>query len=167
METLYSLTSDYMSLMELADSTDPEDAQAFADTLEGIIGAVDLKMDDYAVCVDHMNTRAAAIDKEITRLTARRDSIKNSVKRMKERLKESMIATDRRKVVTDFHTFRIQKNGGVVALIIDDPTRVPDKFCKVIVEPDNDKIRKALETGDEEAKEFAHLAERGEHLVIS
>lgn len=166
METLYSLTGDYMALMELADSTEPEDAQAFTDTLEGIVGAIDLKMDDYAVVVDHMNTRAAVIDKEIERLTARRDAIKANAKRMKDKLRDTMIATDRRKVVTDLHTFHIQKNGGLVALIIDAPDKVPDKFCKIIVEPDNEKIRAALDAGDEEAKKFAHLGERGEHLVI-
>lgn len=166
METLYKLTEDYEALLEYADSVDPEDEEVFLQTLDSVTATIDVKMDDYAVVMDHMASRAALIDKEIKRLTAIKHAIDNNHKRMQERLYESMIATDRRKVQTDLHTFSIVKNGGKLPLVIHEGADIPDKWCKVIVEPDKDKIRTALETGNTEVLEFAHFGERGEHLTI-
>jgi len=148
--------------MEYADSIDPEDEQVFLDTLESVLGAIDLKMDDYAVVMSHMKEREDLIDNEIKRLKARKDAIKNNRTRMNERLYEVMITTDRRKVTTDLHTFSIRKNGGKLPLVITGD--VPDNFQKVIYEPDNERIREALDNG--EALDFAHYGERGEYLKI-
>ena len=41
---------------------------------------------------------------------------------------------------------------------------VPNDYLKVIYEPDKDKIRQALEDGTE--LPFAHLEEKGKHVVI-
>ena len=162
MDTLYSLTGEYQTLMEYADSIDPDDEQVFLDTLEGVIGTLDVKMDDYAIVMDHMKAREEFIDQEIKRLTERKNAIKNNRTRMNEKLYESMRATDRRKVVTDLHTFSIAKNGGKLPLIIDG--EVTDKYQKIIMEPDKDLIRKALDEGKK--LDFAKLGERGEHLTI-
>lgn len=162
MEGLYPLTAECLALMEYADSIDPEDEQVFTDTLEGLFGTIDMKMDDYAVVMDQMKGREDLIDLEIKRLTERKEAIKNNRTRMKERLQESMKATGRRRVTTDLHTFSIQKNGGKLPLIIDG--EVPDNYQKIIYEPDNELIRKALDEGKE--LDFAHYGERGEHLRI-
>jgi len=159
---MYELSNDYNGLMEYADSIDPEDEQVFLDTLESVLGAIDLKMDDYAVVMSHMKEREDLIDNEIKRLKARKDAIKNNRTRMNERLYEVMITTDRRKVTTDLHTFSIRKNGGKLPLVITGD--VPDNFQKVIYEPDNERIREALDNG--EALDFAHYGERGEYLKI-
>ena len=164
METLYQLTEDYEALLEYADSVDPDDEEVFLQTLDSVTATIDVKMDDYAVVMDHMASRAALIDKEIKRLTAIKHAIDNNHKRMQERLYESMIATDRRKVQTDLHTFSIVKNGGKLPLIIDPDANIPHKWCKF--EPDKEMIRTALETGNAEVLEFAHFGERGEHLTI-
>lgn len=161
-QSMYALSNDYNGLMEYADSIDPEDEQVFLDTLETVLGAIDLKMDDYAVVMSHMKEREDLIDNEIKRLKARKDAIKNNRTRMNERLYEVMITTDRRKVTTDLHTFSIRKNGGKLPLVITGD--VPDNFQKVIYEPDNERIREALDNG--EALDFAHYGERGEYLKI-
>lgn len=162
MESLYSLTNDFMALMEYADSTDPEDEQVFLDTLDSVISTIDLKMDDYAVVMDHMEERENLIDKEINRLSAMKKAIKDNRKRMTDRLLESMKATDRTKVTTDLHTFSVVKNGGKLPLVIDG--NVPDNYQKIIMEPDKDLIREALDSG--EKLDFAHYEERGERLRI-
>ena len=161
-QSMYELSSDYNGLMEYADSIDPDDEQVFLDTLEAVLGAIDLKMDDYAVVMSHMKEREDLIDNEIKRLEARKDAIKNNRTRMNERLYEVMTTTDRRKVTTDLHTFSIRKNGGKLPLVITGD--VPDNFQKVIYEPDNERIREALDNG--EALDFAHYGERGEYLKI-
>lgn len=162
METLYTLTGDYLDLMQLADSTDPEEEQAFIDTLDGILGAIDIKADQYAAVMSEISGRKGIIKAEIDRLTAVMRALSNHEDRMKEALYGSMIATDRREIKTDLHTFKIVKNGGKLPLIIDGD--VPDKYQKIIMEPDKDLIRTALETGN--VLDFAHFGERGEHLSI-
>jgi len=164
MESLYNLTEDYQVLMEYADSTDPDDEQVFLDTLDSVTATINVKMDDYAVVMDHMKEREDLIDLEIKRLTARKNAISNNRAKMRERLYDSMLATDRTKVTTDLHTFSIVKNGGKLPLIINGD--VPDKYMKVIMEPDKDLIRTALETGNTEVLKFAHFGERGQHLSI-
>lgn len=164
METLYTLTGDYLNLMQLADSTDPEDEQAFIDTLDGILGAIDIKADQYAAVMSEISGRKGIVKAEIDRLTAVMRALSNHEDRMKEALYGSMIATDRREIKTDLHTFKIVKNGGKLPLIIEDGADIPDKYCKVTIEPDKDKIRTALETGN--VLDFAHFGERGEHLSI-
>jgi chaperonin cofactor prefoldin len=157
MATLYELNEDFLALLDMASD---EDETAFNDTLEGILGTIDIKMDDYAAVMTHIESDIALHKAEIDRLSVRKKSLENNLKRMKERLYESMIATDRRKVQTELHTFSIVKNGGKLPVIIDGD--VPDNFCRKT--PDNDKIRLALETGN--ALTFAHYGERGEHLAI-
>lgn len=163
MDSLYELTNDYLTLMEFADSTDPDDEQVFIDTLNGLMGAVEVKADNYAAVISHMEAHEDLLQKEIDRLTAKKTSITNNKKRMKDSLQAAMIAMDQKTIKTDLHTFRVQKNGGKQPLDIFG--EVPDKFQKVVYEPDKDLIRKALENGEE--LEFAVLKERGEHLVIS
>ena len=58
-------------------------------------------------------------------------------------------------------TLKVQNNGGLAPLKITGD--VPESMTKVIVEPDNDKIREYLK--DNEC-EWAHLEERGKHIVI-
>ena len=67
-----------------------------------------------------------------------------------------------RKITSDFHTFTVCKNGGKQGVNIF--AEVPDNFQRVIYEPDTDKIRDALEAGED--LPFAKLLERGEHVRI-
>lgn len=56
----------------------------------------------------------------------------------------------------------IVKNGGKKPVILSD--EVPQEWQKVKYEPDNKRIREALENGEE--LPFAKLGERGERLSI-
>jgi hypothetical protein len=88
--------------------------------------------------------------------------VDNSIDRMKARIKEAMELMDKTEIKTDLHTFKIQKNGGKQAMKI--TADVPDAYTKIIIEPDNDKIRAALESGEE--LPFAELLPRGTQLRI-
>ena len=165
METLRELKDEYLALMELGGSDDPEDQQAFLDTLEGINFEIGTKADSYVEVMDAFSNRADRIDAEIKRLTKRKGMLVEAVNRMNEVLKEAMISMDKKKIETDLHTFSLRKNGGVTPLIVD-KDRVPDEYMKVDIKliPDNDKIRKALDAGEE--LDFAHFGERGMSLQI-
>lgn len=163
MSTLYELTTQYQMLLDLGDSDDPDDQEAFRNTLEGLDYELDLKADDYAAVLMQLDGRAAMIDKEIERLSAIRVAITNNTNRMKQMLQWSMESTGRTEIKTPLHTFKIVKNGGKAPLLIDEED-VPDSYKRVIVEIDRPKIREALEAGEE--LPFASMGERGSHLRI-
>lgn len=163
MDTLYSLSAEYNALLELACSDDPDDEQTFLDTLEGLTGCIEAKMDDYAVVMTHLEGRAAMIRNEIDRLKAMEMVVTNHQKRMKDHLLRVMTDTlHETKIKTDLHTFTVCKNGGKQPLEI--TGEVPDNYKRVVLETDTEKIRTDLENGVE--LPFAHLNERGTHLMI-
>lgn len=163
MESLMNLSDEYTELLELAGSTDPEDEQAFNDTLESLTGIIENKMDGYGVVLTQMKSRISMIDGEIKRLQEWKKSIENHDKRMREVLLYVMRnKLGQKKIQTDLHTFTVCKNSGKQAVNIF--AEVPDNFQRVIYEPDTDKIREALENGED--LPFAKLVERGEHVRI-
>jgi hypothetical protein len=105
---------------------------------------------------------AEECDKVIEAFKAKKATRENNVKRMKEALLNAMDAAGIDTLTAGEYTLKIVNNGGVQPLKIDGD--VPDSFTKVIVEPDNKKIRDALVEGQE--LEFAHLEPRGRHLNI-
>lgn len=162
-DTLYSLTAEYNALLELALSDDPDDEQTFLDTLEGLTGVIESKMDDYAVVMTHLSGHSDLIDKEIKRLQAMKQAIDNHQKRMKDHLLRVMTDTlHQTKIKTDLHTFTVCRNGGKQPMEI--TGEVPDNYKRIIYETDTEKIRADLENGV--VLPFAHLNERGTHLMI-
>lgn len=160
--TLYKLTTEFMALLALGDSDDPEEQKAFMDTLEGLVGEIEVKTDSYAVVIAELKAQQEKVKTEVKRLTAIEKAIGNNIDRMKGRIKETMEAMGKTEIKTDLHTFKIQNNGGVQPLRI--TGEVPDNFKRVVLENDNDKIRDALKAGED--LPFAHLEERGTHLMI-
>lgn len=165
MDTLYSLTDDLRQLIDLAPSIDPEDAQCFLDTLEGVLGARDDKLDGYAAVIDTLKSQVELLDHEEVRIANRKKAVENRIKLMKERMIQSMHATNQTKIQTELHTFSIQKNGGVAPLKISiDVKDIPKEYLKFKPEADNAKIREALEAGTK--LDWAAIEERGEQLRI-
>lgn len=162
MSTLYEITGDYLRLLEMLEEEENIDPQAFADTLEGIEGEFEIKADGYARVLKELTAEAGKYDAEIQRMTARRDSLNNRSKMIKQHLYESMKATGKTKFKTDLFSFGIQRNGGLQPMEIVPDVEIPDEYCRK--EPDNMKIREALKTGAE--LPFAFLKELGDHLVI-
>lgn len=163
MASLFELTSEYQALMDLGDSSDPEDRQAFLDTLEGLDFEVGLKADSYAAVITLLTGKADTIDNEIKRLSVIKKAIDDNVHRMKDALQHAMEVMDKSEIKTDLHSFKICKNGGKLPLIVRSED-VPDQYMRVIYEVDNDLIRAALDKGHE--LDFAYYGERGTHLRI-
>ena len=159
--TLYELTNDYMMLLEMAEDPDT-DPQAFADTLDGIEGAIEDKADGYARVIRQLTADAEALKEETERLTARRKSIESNVQRMKDALQSAMVTTGKTKFKTKLFSFGIRKNPASV--VIDDEASVPDQFL-IPQEPKIDKraIKEMLKDG--RLYQWAHL-EQSESLTI-
>lgn len=160
--SMYELASEYLALLEYADSDDPEERQVFLDTLEGLKGEIGCKADNCANIITVLQSRVNAIDAEIERLERRKNATSNSIGNIKMAIRMAMEVMGTTKVQTDTHTFTIQKNGGKQPMEITGD--VPDNYKRIIYEIDRERIRTDLEQGM--VLPFAHLDERGTHLRI-
>jgi len=155
--TLYDLTSDYLNLLELAEDPDINE-QAFLDTLEGIEGALEDKADNYAKIMRMLDGDALAIREEERRLEARRKTVENNIKRMKQSLQTMMELTGKTKFKTQLFSFGIQNNPASVVMDEQYIENIPERFLKY-KDPDIDRkaIKDAIKAGDEDAMGIAHL----------
>lgn len=163
MNTLYNIVGEYLEVYSLL--SDPEaDEQTILDTLEGITGEIEIKAEGYIKVMRQLDAEAKALDAEAEFFKQKADVRKNNIKRMKNALCQALIMTghdDKNGLKAGDFTLKVQNNGGVAPLKI--TGEVPENMTKVIVEPDNDKIREYLK---DHACTWAHLEERGRHLAI-
>ena len=158
--TLFSITDDLVDLYEMATDLDL-DPQVFADTLEGLKGMLEVKACGYVNVIKQLDMEAKQA-KEVSKMFADKAKVReNNIKRMKEALQWVMTTQGVKEMPAGAFTIKLQNNGGVAPLEI--TGEVPQNMTKVIVEPDNDKIREYLK--DNEC-DWAHLGERGQHIVI-
>lgn len=164
MKTLYELTSIYESLLVML-YDEQTDEQMILDTLESIEGEFEDKADGYAKLIRELLGDAEKIKAEKQRLEARQKVYENRAKLLKDRLQDAMIKTGKTKFKTELFSFGIQKNGGVLPLIIDDIDSIPEEYFKHTErELDNKRIRDLLDAGH--TFEWAHYGEQGESLRI-
>ena len=154
--TIYEITNDYLQLMQMME--DPElDPKTLADTMEGIEGELEDKADNYARVMKNMEADLNGIKAEIERLSTRKKTIENNIKRMKEALQFSMETTGKTKFKTELFSFGIRKNAP--AVIMDEPyiENVPERFLKYS-DPTINKtaIKEAIQNG-EDLEGLAHL----------
>jgi hypothetical protein len=153
-----------MQLMQMME--DPElDPQTLADTMEGIEGELEDKADNYARVMKNMEADLNGIKAEIERLSTRKKTIENNIKRMKEALQFSMETTGKTKFKTELFSFGIRKNAP--AVVMDEPyiENVPERFLKYS-DPTINRlaIKEAIQNG-EDLEGLAHL-EKSTSLTI-
>lgn len=173
MASLYQLTGDYLELLNMLEDEEI-DEQVILDTLEGLDGEIEIKADNYAKLIRHIESNNDAINKEIDRLDNRKKVFENRIKSLKEHLFNSMKITGKTKFTTELFSFNIQKNGGKRKLTIDvDLELIPEDYrVKQPDKIDGDKVREFLKENGLEGKdgsincEFAHLEPQSEGLRI-
>lgn len=165
MATLYDITGRALALMQMADDEDIE-PEVFKDTLDGIEGEFDDKIETYCKVIKNIEADAKAVAEELKRLQTKKKHLENTVSRMKETILEAMRLTGKTSSGGTILKASIQKNGGVLPLIMDEPVAedLPEEFRITKYEANNEAIRKALDEGIE--LPFAHYGERGESLRI-
>ena len=161
MKNLYELTNDWNTVANMLYDEDVDEKMVL-DTLESIEGDIEDKANGYAKIIKELEAKAKARKEEAKRLSDSSKTFENKVKFLKQNLFNSMKETGKTKFTTDLFSFNIAKNGGKQALTIDG--EVPEEYTKTVIENDTDKIRQALENG--ENLPFAHLEPRGESLKI-
>lgn len=166
MSRLYELTSDLLQLQELLEDSEA-DEQLLKDTLEAVQGEYDAKMEAYAKVIKNLEADMDALKTEAKRLTDKRKVLENNVSRLKAAMFDSMKATGKTKAGGQLFTVAIQKNGGVVPVIMAenaDLSILPDQLVKVVESPNLEAIRELLVAG--KVVEGFTLGERGESLRI-
>ncbi|MDW8564671.1 siphovirus Gp157 family protein [Staphylococcus shinii] len=124
MSNLFELTGNYKQVYDLI--TEQGDEQILNDTLASINDALEDKADGYVAVIKTIEADNQVIEDEIKRLAQRKTVNQNSIKRLKESLKESMEITGKIKFKTALNSFNIQKNPP--SLTISDETLIPKEF---------------------------------------
>lgn len=164
MSTLYVLTGQLLALMDMLEDPDA-DEQAIKDTIEGIEGEYDDKVEGWCRVIKNLDAEYKALKEESKRLADRARVLDNSITRMKTFVMQSMKATGKTEAGVLLKA-KIAKNGGVLPLMMADvnPKDIPQKYQKIDISFNNEEIRKALDAG--EHLSFAQYGERGESLRI-
>lgn len=124
MSTLFNLTDNYKQVYDLIAQQGDEDV--LSDTLASINDALEDKADGYVSVIRSLESDNKAIDEEIKRLQQRKTTNKNGIDRLKESLKESMVATGKTKFKTALNSYNIQNNPQSLNVI--DEKNIPKDF---------------------------------------
>ena len=162
MATLFELADEYQQLFDMA--IDEENPAVLADTLEAWLPVLEQKTSGYVNVIQRLDMEAKKAREIAEQFVLKAQARENSIKAMKNALMIAMDRMETKELPAGDYTINIQKNGGKQAIQIDDEIEIPESMTKVIIEPDMDKIRKALEDGQELT--WAHLQERGRHIRI-
>ena len=154
MAKLYEIVGAFKELLEMA-SEENMDQKLIYDTLEGIEFEFEEKADGYAKVVKMLEGDVEAIDKEIKRLTEKKNTIKNNISGIKKNLENAMITTGKTKFKTLLFGYNIQKNP--VSVSIDDENQIPKDFW-IEQEPKLDKKSLAAYLKENEVS-WAHLTQ--------
>lgn len=138
--TLYELTELYTNLLDL----DLEDEQV-QEALEDIDEKIEVKADNIAKLIKGLEGQKDICKAEEERIYKRRKSIENRIENLKEYLKTTMIATDKRKFKTDLFSFNIQKNRASIKIL--DEEKVPEEYVEYDRKVLKDKLKKAIAEG--------------------
>lgn len=154
MAKLYEIVGAFKELLEMA-SEENMDQKLISDTLEGVEFEFEEKADGCAKVVKMLEGDVEAIDKEIKRLTEKKNTIKNNISGIKKNLENAMITTGKTKFKTLLFGYNIQKNP--VSVSIDDENQIPKDFW-IEQEPKLDKKSLAAYLKENEVS-WAHLTQ--------
>lgn len=157
-------------LTETGGDITEEGLEAEIDKWLGDLGAErDTKIDNYCALIKQFEATAEARKVEAARIANLASIDANAAARLKARLHEFFKIHKIEKLETLRFKLARQKNGGQLAIIIDqelldDPVKIPEEYRRTEYFPRRDEIDQALKAGTELG--WAKYGERGEHLRI-
>ncbi|MBO0473275.1 siphovirus Gp157 family protein [Enterococcus ureasiticus] len=104
---LYEMTENYNQVLEMAEQLD---AETLKDTLDSIDEAIEIKVENTAKVVRSLEGNVDAIDSEIKRLTAKKSTLNNNIKGIKNYMQESMEQVGKDKIKGQLFNVGIQNN---------------------------------------------------------
>ena len=163
MNELFKVVGQYMQVYDML--TDPDiDDEIVNDTLEGLMGEIEVHAAGLVPVMERLDMEIDACKKHKEEWANAEKVRKARKDRLKEMIRNAMVALDKNEIQAGDITFKIQNAGGKLPLIVDENATVPERFTKITIENDNDLIRKALESGEE--LDFARFGERSKILKI-
>jgi hypothetical protein len=140
---LYELTANAAYLQQLLEDGDI-DEQTFADSIESMM--IDDKIENICKVIRNLEAQAAAFKEEAERLTKKKQTAENGVKRLKESLVNFMVTTrNTGKITAGLFTVSLGSSKSVEVL---DETALPE--CYLTPQPpkvDKTSIGAALKAG--------------------
>lgn len=124
MATLYEIEDKFKLIQSLIE--DGADEEVFSQALEQIHVELSEKLEGYAMVIKNIESDVEGYKTEEKRLSTRRKSMENKVKRMKENMQQAMIAANERKIQGEKFTFTVQKNPPSLKVI--DARWIPARF---------------------------------------
>lgn len=140
-----------------------------AEKLEALQISRDRKVENVAKWIKNTKADAAALKAEEDAFKRRRQAAEKRVADLTEFLAFAL-GGQPYEAADKSVSVKTVKNGGKAPIVFNedleflDPNGLPEQFRKVSVEVDVAAVREALEAG--EVLEFAHIGDRGTHLVI-
>lgn len=125
MATLYDLQGKYAEVQQMIE----EGHEGLSDTLEAIEGALEDKLEGYAMVIRNIESDVTGLKAEEKRLKERRQVMENGIKRMKENMQHAMTSTGEKKIKGEKFTFTIGKNPPALKVV--DDKLIPKKFIMV------------------------------------
>lgn len=159
--TLFDIVGEFQQLYEMATTEEEQSEQVFLDTLDSLCGELNTKSAGYVAVINRLEAEQSRAEEIAKAYNAVAKSRKNHIKQMKDALLYAMDNLDLTEMPAGDLTIKIKKNGGVQPLVITGD--VPENMNKVIIEPDNNKIREFLKDNE---VDWAHLEPRGRHIEI-
>jgi hypothetical protein len=143
MAKMYELVEMYQRLLE----SDLEES-VFNDTLEGLEGDVEDKIDNFACVIKELQADAEAIRKKEETLAGRRKAKEKKVEGLKNYLQACLYQLGKTKVETARNVVAIRKNPASVKLSVD---FCDDRYVQVVetTRIDKAKIKDDLKSGKE------------------
>ena len=122
MATIYELQGAYAQVQQMI----VEGAEGLEDTLQSIEGALEDKLESYAMVIRNVESDVDGLKGEEKRLADRRKTMENGIKRMKETMHNVMSSTGEKKIKGEKFTFTIQKNPPSLKVL--DESLIPEIF---------------------------------------
>ncbi|RJZ82007.1 hypothetical protein BYS96_002784 [Listeria monocytogenes] len=142
--TLYSIQGKYQQLLNLAEQLDPE---LLKNTLESIDDELETKAENVAFVIKELEGQSLILEKETKRLTERKNTINNNVKRLKQSLFDAMITANKQKIKTNLFTLDIRKNPP--GIIVEDESKLLNYLIEQPKKLDKTKLSDDLKKGIE------------------
>lgn len=159
---LYELTGMYLQLMDMMEDPDI-DPQLIQDSMESLDGDIETKAENIGMLIRNYEASFDAVGKEIRRLQAKKKSWENSIAKLKNYLKSSMIAMGKEKIRTNKFTFSVKS--GSYSAVVDDMDQLPEEFR--VAQPDKVLTKELNEYLKEHGNtKYAHLQQGDTSLVM-
>ena len=153
--TLYELSQDLIALMEMNDD------ETTAALTRITAGQIELKSESYCKFVKYLESSAESFKAEEKRIAERRRALENKADRIRQYMKDALLSAGIDKV--DAGTFSVRVGLSQGSLQIDDQSKLPPKYIKIIQDVDKAAIKQAIKNG--EVVPGAHI-EAGTTLTI-